>query len=585
VGAVFKKTFTKPLPAGAETFVRKGERFARWKDRKGKIRTAALTTGEDGADRLLMESPYYVAKWRDGRGIVQTVSTGCRDEQAARQVLADLERRAELVKAGVMTAAEDRIADHRETPLAEHIDAYTAFQRAKDCHPNRVSGDRQRVERVAAALGWHRLAELNGEALTRWLGQQRAAGTMTPTNSNEYRRSLVGFANWCRRTERLLGNPFAHVPTVAADPERKPRALTPDELGRLLSVARLRPLAEYGRATVKRAAAEQPAAAKSRRTWTKAPLTLDTLAAAAERGRVALARRPDLADRLGLLGRERALTYKTLVLTGLRKGELESLTVAQLYLDGPDAFAVLDAADEKNRDGNAIPLRADLAEDLRTWLADRLAELQAEARRRGKPIPARLPPDSPVFNVPAGLLRILNRDAKAAGIPKRDERGRAVCLHGLRHTFGTLMSKAGVSPRTAQAAMRHSTIDLTMNVYTDPKLLDVAGALDALPALPLEREHSTMRQAVGATEINDLRRGALAPVLAPPTDFSSQSGTIPVNVAESAGRSGKGLTLAVSAESVKTKQPLTSAVSGCFGVEPRGLEPLAFALRTRRSPS
>ena len=33
--------------------------------------------------------------------------------------------------------------------------------------------------------------------------------------------------------------------------------------------------------------------------------------------------------------------------------------------------------------------------------------------------------------------------------------------------------------------MRHSTIDLTMNVYTDPRLLDVAGALEALPGLAL----------------------------------------------------------------------------------------------------
>jgi hypothetical protein len=33
----------------------------------------------------------------------------------------------------------------------------------------------------------------------------------------------------------------------------------------------------------------------------------------------------------------------------------------------------------------------------------------------------------------------------------------------------------------AQAAMRHSSIDLTMNIYTDPTLLDVAGAINALP--------------------------------------------------------------------------------------------------------
>jgi hypothetical protein len=38
-----------------------------------------------------------------------------------------------------------------------------------------------------------------------------------------------------------------------------------------------------------------------------------------------------------------------------------------------------------------------------------------------------------------------------------------------------------------QAALRHSCLDLTMNVYTDPTLLDVAGALEALPELMLSR--------------------------------------------------------------------------------------------------
>jgi hypothetical protein len=55
-------------------------------------------------------------------------------------------------------------------------------------------------------------------------------------------------------------------------------------------------------------------------------------------------------------------------------------------------------------------------------------------------------------------------------------------------TFGTVPSKAGVSPRTAQSAMPHSRIDLTMNVYTDPQLLDVTGPVDTLPALTLGGE-------------------------------------------------------------------------------------------------
>ena len=79
----------------------------------------------------------------------------------------------------------------------------------------------------------------------------------------------------------------------------------------------------------------------------------------------------------------------------------------------------------------------------------------------------------------------MDRDLRLAGIPKRDERGRSIDVHALRTTFGTMLSTSGVSPRSAQAAMRHSSIDLTMNIYTDPKLLDIAGAMDSLPLLPL----------------------------------------------------------------------------------------------------
>ena len=127
--------------------------------------------------------------------------------------------------------------------------------------------------------------------------------------------------------------------------------------------------------------------------------------------------RPEVRQRLEAVGRERALTYKTLVLTGLRKNELATLTVAQLRLDGPTPYVDLDAADEKNREGNDIIIRADLAEDLRAWLADKLAALQAEALRRGEPIPARLPSTTPVFYVPTGLDKIFNRDLKRPASP------------------------------------------------------------------------------------------------------------------------------------------------------------------------
>ena len=75
-----------------------------------------------------------------------------------------------------------------------------------------------------------------------------------------------------------------------------------------------------------------------------------------ERARETLKDKPDLIAQLERTGRERALMYKILVLTGLRKGELASLAVGQLDFGGPVAYAVLNAADEKNLAAGPIAL-------------------------------------------------------------------------------------------------------------------------------------------------------------------------------------------------------------------------------------
>src|SRR3954447_17545725 len=102
MGSVTRKTFTKPLPPSAEIIIRQGVRLARWRDARGKIRTAPATTGNDGTERIRVEAATFTARYRDGDGLVVEVATGCRDETAARQVLADLERKAERVRAGLL---------------------------------------------------------------------------------------------------------------------------------------------------------------------------------------------------------------------------------------------------------------------------------------------------------------------------------------------------------------------------------------------------------------------------------------------------------------------------------------------------
>jgi len=97
--------------------------------------------------------------------------------------------------------------------------------------------------------------------------------------------------------------------------------MTEKELCRLLFVAQWRPLAEFGRETVRKVA--DPETPK-RSNWKPAPLTFDTIDAAVERARERLADNPGFMAQLERRGRERALIYKTLVTTGLRKGELAS---------------------------------------------------------------------------------------------------------------------------------------------------------------------------------------------------------------------------------------------------------------------
>ena len=154
------------------------------------------------------------------------------------------------------------------------------------------------------------------------------------------------------------------------------------------------------------------------------------------------------------------------------------------------------------------PLRADLAADLRAWLDDREKPTAVETDRQTIPFGRASSRDAEkeatntkLFTVPAGLVRILNRDIEAAGIAKEDDRGRTIDVHALRGTFATMLSTSGVAPRTAQAAMRHSSIDLTMNAYTDPRLLDVAGALDSLPTLSLDGTTPNRMKATGTFDV------------------------------------------------------------------------------------
>ncbi len=558
MGSVFRKQITRPVPAGAEVVTRDGRRYARWRVR-GKLRTAPLTAGEGGADRIVTESATYFAKYRGPDGLPVVRPTGCRDKASADQVLARWEREAEQVRAGTLDPRALDAARRAAAPVADHLADFDQSLAAAGRSAVYRANIRRAVTRVARECGFVSLADVRREAVEGWLAA-RAGDGMGARTRNYYREAVVAFVNWCRDAGRLLAHDLGRLPVAdaRADPRRRRRALTDDELRRLLVVAAARPLADA-------------------RTVRRGP----------RRGQAVAEVRPEVAARLGRLGEERALIYKTLVLTGLRVDELRTLTVGQLDLTPGAELLRLDPAREKNREGNAVPIRADLADDLRGWLARRLAERRAAADAAEEPPPDRLPGGERLFTVPTGLRLILDRDLRAAGVPKRDDRGRTVDVHAMRTTFGTMLSRAGVAPRTAQEAMRHSDIKLTMGVYTDPRLLDVRGAVEKLPAFPVVggeeppaaggAESGAGSSAGGGTNV--------APVVAPTVFRSVQLLSLTDAEAGSDRTADPAGGLDVSASRVNEKTPVSSADNTGVGVGLTGFEPATSWSRSQPSDS
>jgi integrase len=497
--ALYKKMYTGPMPKEYELIERDGQKFARWTDAYGRRHTDLVTIGKKGQLKLSRTTKTYLAQYRDSHGEIVVESTGVSDEASARQILANAVKRTQHLRSGIMTEQEVRIGDHSRSSLEAHVEDFLEHLKAKTVRGKRVSlAHRENVKRQLEILGidckYTRLSDITRESMERWMNRAEKDG-LGPRTRNTYRSAILSFTNWCVESDRLGRNPLAKLCKADENEDRRRtrRALSEDELRRLLVAARLRPLAVYGLDSVPLPEGQR----KGHKSWHKELLRFEILESAVQKARVILKDDPALIAELEWLGRERSLIYKTLALTGLRKNELASITTGQTFLDEKRPYLELMAKNEKAGRGAKIPLRSDLADDIRTFMSDKLGKLQAGARKQNLPIPVRLPINMPLFDIPNGLVNIFDRDIVAAGIEKTDELGRTVDVHALRHSFGTHLSKSGVMPRTVQAAMRHSSIHLSMNLYTDPSLLDIGQAVDALPDLALSNEKDRGVKSVG----------------------------------------------------------------------------------------
>jgi len=475
---VYKPTFTIPIPADAELFERDGERFARLR-RNGRMVTAPVTKrGPHAGQRVTVEARCYAIEYTDAAGHVRRAK-GFRDKAATEARATELERGIERQQAGILTQRELDTSKALAAGVAEHVKAYLEHLQAAGVSEWHLSESRRRLENIITACGFTKLADVAAEPVQRWLNLRTTEG-MGASTRNTYLRSLRALVRWAIADGRMTTDPLVTVKLAdeSADVRRERRALTETELATLLRVAEVRPLAEYGRESAKR-----PDDAKGRRgPLAYSALTLANIDAAAARAAENLRMKPAHVAKLRRLGRERGLIYRTLVLTGFRRGELAALTWGDVEIDDPRPTVTVRACVAKNSKAATLPLRADLAASLRDWRAE-CGGPEKSAR---------------VFTVPKQLVLILNRDLDAAGIAKRDATGRTVDVHALRKTTGTWLARGGVAPQTAQRIMRHGDYRTTLKRYTDPRLLDTAAALSALPSFGGGTEAAPLRAAVGA---------------------------------------------------------------------------------------
>jgi integrase/recombinase XerD len=395
-----------------------------YRDKSGKAREAAKWYVEfRDHNATVRRLPAFISKAASeefGRNVVKLVDyhkgTGGQTDPALSRWLASLPQRTreKLVSIGLL----DRQRVGASKSLSDHLDDFSRALRAKGNTESHVEVVTGRTRRIFDACGFRFYSDLSASKIMAYLNDLRSDTEkkrgISAQTFNFYLAAVKQFCRWMVKDRRAGESPITHLDglNVKTDRRRDRRALIVDELRALLDATRAGP------------------------------------------------------DRYGMTGKDRAILYWLAVETGLRAGELRSLTRESFELEGDAPTVTVLAAYSKRRREDSLPVRSELATALRGFLATILPAVR-------------------VFKLPnrKRASEMFQADLEAAGIPFRDGTGRVADFHALRHTFISNLASGGIHPKTAQALARHSTITLTMDRYTHTLRGDQADALAVLPDL------------------------------------------------------------------------------------------------------
>jgi len=165
----------------------------------------------------------------------------------------------------------------------------------------------------------------------------------------------------------------------------------------------------------------------------------------------------------------RRLLYEVAILSGLRVAELRSLT--KDHLDFEQGGLWLEAEWTKNRKSGFQPLPAGLLKRLEAFADSGVVPKLYQQFYRNFTCPK-----NALLYVPSHAAREMDKDLEAAGIPKVTAEGK-VDFHACRTAYITLAVEAGANMKELQTMARHSTPELTANIYArtrDERLSELA---------------------------------------------------------------------------------------------------------------
>jgi integrase len=417
---VRRRDLYKPIPKRAEIKTIGGKRFAHWVGSRGKPRKAPLS--KDGK-KIVLKASTYTIRFKDEHGKTCYVASGISDKAAAKQMAAQLETRASQIRQGLISPAEERYAKAAMQPIEQHLADYANYLRHKG---NTYKHVRMTERRIRGVLEAGRIRSLSGllESTVRGAldairtgpeaARKRSLGLET---MNGYIRAIKGFSAWLHRDLRSsdLQLRCLDLFNAATDRRLERRAMSADELRWLFAVTQERTLARH-RAT----------------------------------------------------GEDRAMCYLLAALTGYRAGELKSLTTACFDLDVDSPTINVQAKNSKRRKAERQPIPLAMVPKLKAWLAPREAGSRvfaSIARDTARMLRSDLQAAREAWLAAADSAEERTRREQSDFLRYKDCRGHQADFHSLRTDYVTLLSLAGTDPKTLQTLARHSSIDLTMNIY------------------------------------------------------------------------------------------------------------------------